>query len=79
MSGLERHQAGFHLSLSTFSILDVSEGSCNSQIERKYKVAFILITAVHILHCNHSHTSVQMLGGRGDRHGVLLHITSGNP
>lgn len=79
MFGLELHQAGFHLSLSMFSILGVSEGSCNSQIEGKDKVALILITAVHILHCNHSHTSAQMLGRRGDQHGVLLDIASGNP
>lgn len=73
------YQAGFHLSLSILSTLDVSEGNCNSQTKRKDKVALILITAVHILHCNHSHTSAQMLGRRGDWHGVLLHIASGNP
>lgn len=77
--GLEHHQAGFHLSLSMLSTLDVSEGCCNSQIDRKDKVALTLVTVVHILHCNHSHTSAQMLGRRGDWHGVLLHIASGNP
>lgn len=73
------HQAGFHLSLSMLSTLDVSEGNCNSQTERKDKVALILITAVHVLHCNHFHTSAWMLGRSGDWHGVLLHIASGNP
>lgn len=79
MFGLELHPAGFHLSLSMLSALDVSEGSCNSHTERKDKVALILITAVCILHFNHSHTSAQMLSRKGDWHGVLLHIASGNP
>lgn len=67
------------ISLGMLSTLDVSEGSCNPQTERKDKVALILVTIVHIVHCNHSHTSAQMLGRRGDWHGVLLNIASGNP
>lgn len=80
MFGLELHQAGFHLSLSMFSILDVSEVICNCHIERQYKVALILITLQSIYCIVIIPTaSVQMLDRRGDQHRVLLNIASGKP
>lgn len=79
-SDLSFIKLGFHLSLCMFSILDASEGSCNSQIEGKDKVALILITLQSICCIVIIPTaSMQMLDRKGDQHRVLLHIASGNP
>jgi len=80
MFGLELRQAGFHLSLGMFSMLDVSEGSCNSQTERKDKVA-LMLTTLQSVYCIVviPTAAVQMWGRRADQHQVLLHIASGNP
>lgn len=62
------------------SILDMSEGSCNSQLERRDKVPLLLITLQSIYCVVVVPTApAQMLGRRGDEHQVLLHIASGNP
>lgn len=78
--GLELHQTGFHLSLSMFSLLEVSEVSCNSQVERKDKVALVLVT-LQSIHCIMiiPTASVQMLDRKGTQHRALLHTASGNP